>query len=545
MTSAELGKIIRQSVSRNQALTDDLLSDYCRSINIRVKKKGELDFRQIIQEYSQKSQPQGILVNRPPIVSIMGHIDHGKTTLLDTIRQTQVQKKEAGGITQKVSVSQAEFQGQKITFLDTPGHSDFIKMRQRGVSLTDLVVLVIDAKDGIMSQTAEIIDYLHNYQLPTLVFINHKKSSGEIIVVSGNAKEKDSVNHLLENILLFADFKSHPQSPAHGVVIDSFLHPQTGSQINELLIQDGTLKIKDNIFLNGKFGPVKIMSDILGQRITTAQPSDIVKAAGINVPAELGDRFLVLNDEKKKNVNLVLVADSQNSLEALTELVKKKNAPHCNLSVAYKAVGNLNSFALDLTKITNSQVLIFGYQPPQSQIKSLKEDNISFFSSKIIYEIGEKLDQIIDSQQEIEEVEEIVGTAVVKVVFEFSKGNIAGCQVTEGKISRNKRIYVLRGKEAQKIFTGEIKSLESNKVEKNEVSSGQECGIVLKGFDNFQEGDKIVAFQKVKREYIMKAIRPLTNSRRNTILLNYREKLSPYKKGIPRKLLKLIQPHSG
>ncbi|KLL05315.1 MAG: translation initiation factor IF-2 [Mycoplasmataceae bacterium RV_VA103A] len=567
MTSAELGKIISrpvseiiaffwnrgQSVSRNQALTDDLLSDYCRSINIRVKKKSELDFRQIIQEYSQKSQPQGILVNRPPIVSIMGHIDHGKTTLLDTIRQTQVQKKEAGGITQKVSVSQAEFQGQKITFLDTPGHSDFIKMRQRGISLTDLVVLVIDAKDGIMSQTAEIIDYLHNYQLPTLVFINHKKPSetdnetnlnrirtqlqerdltplewgGEIIVVSGNAKEKASVNHLLENVLLFADFKSHPHNPAQGVVIDSFLHPQTGSQINELLIQDGTLKIKDSIFLNGKFGSVKIMSDIQGQRITAAQPSDIVQVVGLNIPAELGDRFLVLNDEKvaakveqelahywekkkkitptppsskKKNVNLVLVAGSQNSLEALTELVKKINALHCDLSVVYKAVGNLNSFALDLTKITNSQVLIFGYQPPQSQIKTLKENNISFFSSKIIYEVGEKLDQIIDSQKEIEEVEEIVGTAIVKVVFEFSKGNIAGCQVTEGKISRNKRVYVLRGKEAQKIFTGEIKSLESNKVEKNEVSSGQECGIVLKGFNNFQEGDKIVAFQKVKHE---------------------------------------------
>ncbi|CAG8801945.1 28797_t:CDS:2, partial [Racocetra persica] len=220
VTAAELGEIIGQGVSRNQALTDDLL------------------------KYSQKSQLQGSLVNRPPIVSIMGHIDHGKTTLLDTIRQTQVQKKEAGGITQKVSVSQAEFQGQKITFLDTPGHS------------------------------------------------------GEIIVVSGNAKEKDSVNHLLENILLFADFKSHPQSPAHGVVIDSFLHPQTGSQINELLIQDGTLKIKDSIFLNGKFGSVKIMSDIRGQRVTTAQPSDIVKVSGINIPAELGDRFLVLNDEK-------------------------------------------------------------------------------------------------------------------------------------------------------------------------------------------------------------------------------------------------------
>jgi translation initiation factor IF-2 len=163
-------------------------------------------------------------------------------------------------------------------------------------------------------------------------------------------------------------------------------------------------------------------------------------------------------------------------------------------------VGNLSSFALDLTKVTNGIILMFGYQPSKAQIKILKEDGISFFSSKIIYEIGEKLDEIISSQQEVEEVEEIMGTAIARVVFEFSKGNIAGCQVISGKISRNKRVYVLRGKE--KIFMGEIKSLESNKVEKNEISSGQECGIVLKGFDNFQEGDKIVAFQIIKRNVI-------------------------------------------
>jgi len=151
------------------------LSDYCQSIKIGITKKNGINFSQIVQEYLEKSNQEGPLVARPPIVSIMGHIDHGKTTLLDTIRQTQVQKKEAGGITQKVSVSQVEFQNQKITFLDTPGHSDFIKMRRGGISLTDLVVLVIDAKDGIMSQTTEIINYLHEYNLPLIIFLNHKK----------------------------------------------------------------------------------------------------------------------------------------------------------------------------------------------------------------------------------------------------------------------------------------------------------------------------------------------------------------------------------
>jgi translation initiation factor IF-2 len=349
-------------------------------------------------------------------------------------------------------------------------------------------------------------------------------------VVSGNAKEKESVQHLLENILLFADFKTNPNRPAQGVVIDSYLHPQTNSQVSELLIQDGGLRVKDTIFLNGKFSQVKMMFSISDKKITTAHPSDIVQIVGLNISAELGDRFLVVNDEKtvakieneltnywekkkklippppseKKNVNLVLSADSQNSLEALAELARKKNTPNFNFSIVYATVGNLNSFALDLTKITNSTVLIFGYQPPPKQIEILKEYSLPFFSSKIIYEIGEKLDEIIiiSSQQEVEEVEEVVGTALVKVVFEFSKGNIAGCQVTSGKISRNKRVYVLQGKEENKVFSGEIKSLESNKVEKNEVSAGQECGIVLKGFDNFQEGDKIVAFHLIRKNVI-------------------------------------------
>ncbi|CAI2192554.1 16667_t:CDS:10, partial [Funneliformis geosporum] len=537
VTVAELGEIIAkgQIISHNQPLSWDLLTDYCQNIKIEIKKKSGINFNQIIQEYLKKDWQKGQLVARPPVVSIMGHIDHGKTTLLDTIRQTQVQKKEIGGITQKVSASQIEFQNQKITFLDTPGHSDFIKMRQRGISLTDLVVLVIDAKDGVMEQTKEIINYLLLYELPVIVFINHKKltetnheNNLNRIRVSGSARETTSIQNLLEVILLFSvDFKTEHSNSTHGVVIDSYLHSQTGSRISELLIQNGELKAGDIIFLSGKFGKAKMIFGLHGQKTTVAYPSDLVQVIGLNAPAELGDRFLVLSDEKavveiekelvehwgkkkkitspsseKKNVNLVLAADSQNSLEALTELIKKKTTANLNFSVVQVAMGSLNSFALDLARITNSTVLIFGYQPSQREIKTLKEDKISFFSSKIIYEIGDKLDEIISSQREVEEVEEIVGTATVKKVFHFSKGNIAGCQVVSGKINRNKQVYVLQGKEGKKIFSGEIKTLEINKVEKKEVSAGQECGIVLKGFNNFQEKDKIVSFHLIKRNVI-------------------------------------------
>jgi translation initiation factor IF-2 len=272
------------------------------------------------------------------------------------------------------------------------------------------------------------------------------------------------------------------------------------------------------------------MSDIKEKKISTSCFGDVVKINGLNIAAELGDKFLVINDEQiienvekelvnyqeekkvtnslasngKKNVNLVLSADSQNTLEALIELVRKKVSSDFHFSIIYSTIGNLNNFALELTKMTESVFLAFGYQISSSQIKILKENNISFFSSKIIYEIDEKLVEIISDNQEFEEVEEILGTAEIKLVFEFSKGNIAGCQVTDGKISRNKRVYILRGKEEKRVFVGEIKSLESNKVEKNEVNAGQEFGIVLKGYDQFQKGDKIVSFQLIKKNVVQK-----------------------------------------
>jgi len=426
-------------------------------------------------------------------------------------------------------------------------------MRQRGISLTDIVVLVIDASDGIMFQTEEIVDYLHKYQIPVIVFINHKKPEqtdnetnlnrirtqlqekgltpleweGETIFVSGSAKKKESVNNLLENILLVTDCKSNLQHPTNGVIIDHYLHSKTGSVVTELLVQDGKVNEKDTIFLNGKFSKVKMIYDLYGKKIEMAFPSDPVKIIGLTSSTELGDRFLVINDndivkslekelipyqekktkitpppvtKEKNNINLVLLADSQNRLEALTEMIKKKTSSKGGFWIIHRAIGKLNDSTIDLIKFTHSLVLSFGLQLNQEQTKTFKENNISFFSSNIIHEITAKIEEIISTQQEeIEEIEEIVGTALVKVVFEFSKGNIAGCQVISGKISRNKRVYVLQGKEEKKIFVGEIKSLESNKVEKNEVSSNQECGIVLKGFDKFQTGDKIVAFQLIKR----------------------------------------------
>ncbi|CAG8791250.1 10523_t:CDS:1, partial [Racocetra persica] len=263
------------------------------------------------------------------------------------------------------------------------------------------------------------------------------------------------------------------------------------------------------------------------QKIRQAFPGDLVRVIGGNFPTELGEKFLVIKDERtkkeilqevtnwsekknqpalspssgKKNVNLVLLADSQNSQEALNNLVAKSDNSQVNFSVVYSSVGKLNSFGLNLAKITQSVILAFGYQFSSSEIKIFRENNLSFYSSKIIYEIEEKLKKIVENQQEKKQVEKVMGVAQVSHVFYFSKvGNIAGCQIISGKIARNNFVHVFRGEE--QLFTGSIRSLESDKITVKEISSGRECGIVLKGFDDFQIGDKVIAFQ-MKEESIL------------------------------------------
>jgi len=540
-----------QVINKNQTIPFNYLEDYCKTIGVTIKRKSGVDFREIIEEYLENIINDNQLTERSPVISIMGHIDHGKTTLLDTIRHTNVQKKEIGGITQNISVSQVEFNGKKIIFLDTPGHSDFIKMRQRGISLTDIIVLVIDASDGIMLQTTEIIEYLQYYKIPVIVFINHKKSNennevelnriktqlqeknltplewgGETIVISGNSKKIESAKYLLENILLLSDFKTNLQHPANGLVIDSYLHSQTQSRITKLLVRGNKIQEKDNIFINGRFGKIKMLYDLNDNKINSSSSvGDIINVVGIDFPTELGDKFLVINNEntkksienqltnyleqkskstspsvikEKKTINLILLADSQNSLEALNDLVRKKDSSNCRFSVIYTAIGNLNNSSINLVKLTQSIILSFGLQINQEQIKTIKSENISFFISKIIYEIEDKLIEIINSQQETEEIEEITGKARVEEIFHFSKiGSIAGCKVISGKINRNNQVHVWR--EKKKIFTGRIKSLESNKEKKLEVLSGYECGIVLNNFNDFLKGDEIIAFQIIRK----------------------------------------------
>jgi translation initiation factor IF-2 len=312
-------------------------------------------------------------------------------------------------------------------------------------------------------------------------------------------------------------------------VIDSYLH-QSGALSTELLVLGGKLKEKDEIFLGGKFAAAKIIFNHVGKRITQAFPGDLVRIIGLNFATELGNKFLVVEDSKAKKeiekeinnylskrsqlglplatekriINLILLADTQNSLGVLNKLVEKMNNSNVSFFVINRSVGKLSNSGLNLAKITNSTILVFGFNFPSHQEKILRENNIPFFGSKIIYEIEEKLEQIITDNQEKRKVEKECGVAKITKIFDFSGGNIAGCLVISGKVSRNNRVRVLQGKQDTTVFTGEIKSLESKNESKSEVISGQECGIVLKGFDKFQVGDKIIAFQIVEESVYSK-----------------------------------------
>lgn len=555
------------AVNQNQNLSTELVSAYCQNWGIKVvKQKKKTSFDSIIEEYLhlQKTEKED-LVLRPPVVSLMGHVDHGKTTLLDTIRGSQVQKEEKGEITQKISIYQVEFQGKKITFCDTPGHNDFIKMRQRGVSLTDLVVLVIDAKEGIMTQTKEIIDYLRQYKLPVIVFLNHKNPAktnneanliklksqlqkhgltdwsseehgltewgSDALIISGSAREKKDADQVCEHILLTSEIKqwkaSH-QLPAHGLIIDSKVDTKLG-KINALLVQDGTLREKDLFLANGKIGKIKRMIDFQNKKISQVFPSDPVQIIGLDFLAEAGEKFLVISEdkfsknfsklltdyqrerihvdlpsqptawlssegEKQKTINLIVIADSQTTLEAVVDLVKKKNTDDLVFQIVAASTGNVHERLFSLAKTTRSYLLIFNLKLNKEVCQRLKENQLKWFQSEIIYELEEKLTELIQRTREKKRIEKLLGTAeVVKVIY-FSKiGNIAGCQVINGNIERNNLVHVFR--RGQEIFSGKVKNLEVEKEKVNEARKGQECGIVLENFDDFQEKDQIVSYR--------------------------------------------------
>lgn len=463
---------------------------------------------------------------RSPVVTILGHIDHGKTTLLDRIRRTHLVDKEFGGITQHIGAYQTEYQGKKITFIDTPGHVAFSKMRARGAKVTDLVVLVIAADDGVMPQTKESLEHIRIAKVPFLVAINKmdlpqanpkivkeqlKKEGflveglgGDIVCLEISAKTGKGIDELLEMILLLSEMKelkTDPDGPLKGVIIESFLDSRRGP-LATVLVKNGSLRVGGEIRAEDLVGKVRAMFDENGKRVAVAGPSKPVKVLGFKALPKVGSVVVgakgkpVITKRKKKKVidspegtekklKVILKSDVQGTLEAILGSLAKE------IQIIFQGVGDINESDVLLAATTGAEIIGFNVKIPSLVAKLAKVEKVKIRSYNVIYEL---LDDIKKQVEKVEIVEEISGEAEIVAEFEIKKERIAGCQVKKGKITKSDKLYLKRGKG----ILGEmkIKSMKHRKEEITEAVKGEEFGAVFIPPLDFKIGDAIIAHKK-------------------------------------------------
>ncbi len=502
------------------------------------------------------------LLTRPPVVTIMGHVDHGKTSLLDKIRSSNVTASEAGGITQHIGAYQVEINGQKITFLDTPGHEAFTAMRARGAQVTDIAILVVAADDGVMPQTIEAIDHAKAAEVPIIVAINKidKPSAepdkikqeltnyglvaedwgGDAIMVPVSAKSGQGINELLEMILLVAEvqeLKANPKRNAKGKVVESKLDRGRGP-VATLLVQTGTLHVGDFLIVGTTQGRIRAMFDYKGKAVKMAPPSMPVEILGLSEVPEAGDDFIAVDNEKLakqvaekrqkekhlqeisrnmkvsledifaqikegeiKDLNIVLKADVQGSIEAIRQSLEKLSNDEVRVNIIRTAVGGIKEADVMLAAASNAIIIGFNVRPDSNAKKLSEKENVEVKTYRVIYDAIEDVRAALSGMlaPEIKEVE--LGQAEVRNTFKVPKvGTIAGCYVTEGKITRNAKLRVVR--DGVVILDGEIASLRRFKDDVKEVAAGYECGIGIDKFNDIKEGDVLEAytFEEIKRE---------------------------------------------
>jgi translation initiation factor IF-2 len=497
-------------------------------------------------------------ITRPPVVTVMGHVDHGKTSLLDAIRHAQVAAGEAGGITQHIGAYQVETNGRKITFLDTPGHEAFTQMRARGAQVTDIAVIVVAADDGVMPQTIEAIDHARAAQVPLVVALNkmdkpnsnpdHVKQQladhgvvieeygGDVVCVPVSAKKQTGITELLEMILLVADLqdlKANPNGPAHGVVIEARLDQNTGVTANAL-VQDGTLKVGDTIVVGTISGRVRAMFDDKGERIRKATPSTPVSILGLSEVPAAGDRLEVVADEKAaraliqkrreadrqaghsitldtlymqmregkiKELNLLVKSDVQGSAEAIRHALSRVGEEHAeeNLKVRLiqDAVGNVSETDVYLASASSAIIIAFNVKVDPAAQRLASINGVDIRSYNIIYKLVEDIEAALKGLLEPVYREQVDGHAEVMQLFKVGRQVIiGGCRITDGKIVRSSQVRVQRG--GQTAFTGLIQSIRRGKDDVREVAQGYECGIILEDYNALEVGDIIEAFSKVR-----------------------------------------------
>ena len=497
------------------------------------------------------------LVERAPVVTIMGHVDHGKTSLLDYIRHSRVTEGEFGGITQHIGAYQTECDGKKITFIDTPGHAAFTEMRARGASITDIVIIIVAADDGVMPQTIEAIDHAKAANVPIIVAVNKidkpgadperviaqvsehglipEEWGGDTIYAKISAKTGEGVDKLLESILLvseMAELKANPNRYALGTVIESKLDKSMGSTVT-LLVQNGTLRLGDPIVVGTTFGKVRTLKNDLGEEVVEAIPSTPVEITGLNEVPEAGDRFMAYSNEKEartiaenrkeqakmkknknnsaptlddifnrikegeKEINVVLKTDVTGTEEAVKNALEKVEVGDVRVKVIRSSVGAVTESDIVLASASNAIVIGFNVRPNAKTIEIAKEYNVDIRLYNVIYKLVEELEDAMKGMLDPEFEEKVLGQAEVRQLFKFSKvGTIAGCMVTDGIVKNNAKARIIR--DGVVIYDGAINSLQREKDQAKEVKKGFECGITVEKFNDIKPQDIIEAYEVVE-----------------------------------------------
>ena len=543
----------------NQSLDEETLELIADDYGVEIEKEVVVN-EEDLTTYFDDEEDDPDAIERPAVVTIMGHVDHGKTTLLDSIRNTKVTAGEAGGITQHIGAYQIENNGKKITFLDTPGHAAFTTMRARGAQVTDITILVVAADDGVMPQTIEAINHAKEADVPTIVAVNKVDKptanpdrvmqelteyglipedwGGDTIFVPLSALNGDGIDDLLEMIGLVAEvqeLKANPDKQAVGTVIEAELDKSRGPAAS-LLVQNGTLHVGDSIVVGNTYGRVRAMVNDLGQRIKTAGPSTPVEITGINDVPQAGDRFVIFKDEKQarrigearheasviqqrqesknvsldnlfeqmkqgemKDLNVIIKGDVQGSVEALAASLMKIDVEGVNVRIIHTAVGAINESDVTLANASNGIIVGFNVRPDAGAKRAAEAENVDMRLHRVIYNVIEEIESAMKGLLDPEFEEQVVGQAEVRQTFKVSKvGTIAGSYVTEGKITRNAGVRVIRDGIVQ--FEGELDTLKRFKDDAKEVSQGYECGITIANFNDIKEGDIIEAFEMVEIE---------------------------------------------
>lgn len=542
-------------VNQNQSLEKDTIEILAADYGIEAKEKVQEDIADLDRFFDVADQDEAKLVSRPPVVTVMGHVDHGKTTLLDNIRHSHVTAQEAGGITQAIGAYQVNYNDQVITFLDTPGHAAFSEMRARGANITDITVLVVAADDGVMPQTIEAINHAKAAETPIIVAVNKVDKpganpdnvttqlteyglipedwGGDTIFVQISAKFGKNIDELLDMILLQAEMlelKANPDQRAVGTVVEAQLDQGRGP-VATLLVQQGTLHVGDPIVVGNTFGRVRTMTNENGRRIKEATPSTPVEITGLNAVPEAGDRFVVFEDEKTaraageerakraqdeerartshvtldnlfatmqkgqmKSLPIIIKADVQGSVEALAQSLQKIKVDGVRVDIIHKAVGAINESDVTLAEASNAVIIGFNVRPTPNAKSEADANQIDIRLHRVIYKAIEEVEDAMKGMLEPVYEEETIGQVEVRQIYKASKiGTIAGGMVTSGKITRDAKVRLVR--DGVVIYDGELGSLKRFKDDVKEVKQGYECGLTIQNYNDIKEMDVIEAYQ--------------------------------------------------